>query len=345
MIPVFRPSIRRKEMDSVLSALVSDKIGPESQQRELVKELCGLIEAYGGFALREYERALALAFEALGLQNGDGVVLSALSPVSYYRVLKTSGLTPLFVDVDSHSMCLDTGAAAERIEKDGAKAVIADGPLGFIPPLQELSEGGVPIIEEISSTIGGNTGELACGSYGEMVIIRLEAEDLITSGGGTVVVARKKGGYGKLKQAAEALPREAFLPDMNAALAKIQIKELDRYFERRKELYSVLFNALRKGRHGAPVQTGEAESVAYSFPVLVDGGVKEVQSYARKKGVETLRAFPDATLSFLDQASEVEEMAYPNARKFLNSCLLFPLYPRLAKDEVDKLGKVLTTLP
>ena len=356
MIPVFKPSIRRKEMDSVLSALVSDRIGPETQQRELVKELCSLAEAHGGFALREYERAIALALEALGLEEGDGVVLSPLSPVSYYRVMKTYGLVPLLVDVDSHSMCVDAGEAIGRIERDGAKAVIADGPLGFIPPLRELSDSGVPIIEDISSTVGGHTGELACGSYGEVVIIRLEAQDLITSGGGTVVMARKRSGYAKLKQAAEVLPREVFLPDMNAALAKIQIKELDRYFERRKELYSILFSSLRKGRHGAPVQTGEAESVAYSFPVLVDGGIKEVQGYARKKGVETLRGFPDATLGFIDDASEGESRTaenrgaeesreYPNARRFLNSCLLFPLYPRLAKDEVDKIGKVLTTLP
>lgn len=344
MIPVFKPSIRRKEMDSVLSSLVSDEIGPESVQRELVKELSELTDTAGGFALREYERAVALAIDALELERGGGVVLSALSPHTCYRVLESKGLQPLPVDVDSGTMCIDVDAVEKRVE-EGARAVLVDGPLGFVPQMERIAETGVPIIEEITATLGGHTGERSCGSYGQHVIIRLEAGDLITSGGGTVVLSRKKGSLTKIKHAAEFLPKEAFLPDMNAALARIQIRELDHYFERRRELYSHFFNALRKGKHGAPVQNGEAEAVAYSFPVLVDGAVKEVQSYARKKGVETYRAFAGATISFLNENDIMEKGEFPNARRFLNSCILFPLYPRMQKTDAETVGKVLSTLP
>lgn len=344
MIPVFKPSIRRKEMDSVLSTLVSDQIGPNVTYRELVKELSFLAETYDGFALREYERAVTLALKALGLQENDGVVLSALSPFSYYRILRALKLTPVPVDVDSYSMSIDYEAVEKRV-REGAKAVIADGPFGFVPPLIKIAELGVPVIEDITTTLGGHTGERACGSYGEHVVIRLEQQDLITSGGGTVVLSRKKSGFTSLKQAAEELPEEAFLSDMNAALAKIQIKELEHYFERRKELYSFLLAALRRGKHGAPVQTGESEPVAYSFPILVEGSVKEVQSYARKKGVETRRAFSNSLLAADTDSVGEENNTFPQARKILNSCILFPLFPRMPKGEADKIAKVLTTLP
>ncbi|MFO7849774.1 MAG: DegT/DnrJ/EryC1/StrS family aminotransferase [Spirochaetia bacterium] len=343
MIPVFKPSIRRKEMDSVLSSLVSDQIGPNVIHRELVKELSGLVEASDGFALREYERAVFLALKALALQEEDGVVLSVLSPHSYYHILRFLRLNPIPVDVDSYSMCIDYDSVEKKV-KEGAKAIIADGSFGFIPPLARLAELGVPIIEDATSTLGGHTGENACGTYGEQVIIRLEQQDLITSGGGTVVLSRKRSGLNHLKQAAEELPEEAYLSDMNAALAKIQIKELDHYFERRKELYSYLLSALKRGRHAAPIQTGEAEPVAYSFPVLIEGSVKDVQTYARKKGVETMRAFSHSLLSYMN-SSEEDNNAFPHARKILNSCILFPLFPRMPKGDADKIAKVLTTLP
>ncbi len=331
-------------MDSVLSSLVSDKIGPESLQRELVKDLSTVIEAAGGFALREYERAIRLALDSIGLEREDEVLLSALSPVSYHRAIEAAGLVPVPVDIYTHSMCIDVDEVARRVE-GGAKAVIADSPLGFIPELEKLADLDVPLIEDITMSIGGHTGEAKSGSYGEYVIIRLEAEDLITAGGGAVVLAGKRGGYTRLKQQAELLPPEAYLPDMNAALAKVQIKELDYYFERRRELYSLMFKSLQKGRHSAPVQGGEAEAVAYSFPVLVEGAVKEVQSYARKKGIETRRAYTQATLAFLDGNSEEGGSSFPKARNYLNRCILFPLYPRLPKNEVDTIGKVLSTLP
>ncbi len=345
MIPVFKPSIRRKEMDSVLSSLVSDEIGPMNVQKELVKDLCRIIEAAGGFALREYERAFSLVLEALELEAGDGVVLSALDPTSAYKCIERLGLKPLPVDVEETCPCIDPRLVQKKVE-EGAKAVLSTGRLGFVPALDRISELGVPLIEEISTTLGGHTGVGASGSFGEQVILRLETDDLVTAGGGTVVLSKGRGDFVKLKKAAEALPREAFLPDMNAALAKIQLKELDRYFERRREIYAHLLHALQTGgRHGFPTQEGEGEAVAFSFPVLVEGGVKDVQGYARKKGVETKRAFEDSVLALFDPIASREENGFPRARNFLNRCLLFPLYPRMAKDQVEQIAKVLSTLP
>lgn len=331
-------------MDSVLSSLVSDEIGPMNVQKELVKDLCRIIEAAGGFALREYERAFSVVLQALELEAGDGVVLSALDPISAYKTIERLGLKPLPVDVEQTCPCIDPQSVQEKVEA-GAKAVLCTGTLGFVPALDRMSELGVPLIEEISTTLGGHTGAGACGSYGEQVILRLESDDLVTAGGGTVVLSKRRSDFAKLKKAAEALPREAFLPDMNAALAKIQLKELDRYFERRREIYGHLLRALQKGRHGSPTQEGEGEAVAYTFLVLVEGGVKDVQAYARKKGVETKRAFADSVLGLFDPAASREGEGFARARNFFNRCLLFPLYPRMAKDQIERIAKVLSTLP
>jgi dTDP-4-amino-4,6-dideoxygalactose transaminase len=340
MIPITKPSIRRKEMDAVLSCMVSDRIGPAGRQKDLVKQTCELLGADRGAALREYGSAVGLVCDTLRLQEGDTVLLSPLSPAVLYRGLKSRGLRVLFGDVDPDSMTL-TPEEARRGIAAGAKALFVDEPLGYIPELEELSALGVPLVEDVSEAIGGHNGQRRCGGYGQLVMLRMEESDIVTAGGGTVVCASGRSWSKALKDAAERVDATAVMSDLNAVLGSVQLKELEYFFERRQELYSYLLDSLRKSRHGSPIQKGEAEPIPYAFPVYVDGSLKETQGYARKKGVETRQAFDDCALTVLD----TEDGWDGEARKIAMRTLLFPLYPRLSKKEVETIGKVIATLP
>jgi dTDP-4-amino-4,6-dideoxygalactose transaminase len=105
--------------------------------------------------------------------------------------------------------------------------------------------------------------------------------------------------------------------------------------------------------------------VEFSFPIMVKDGRLEVMQYANKKGIQSEPAFKDAIVAVegyvegtiplggssaagLD-SSEGREIKtvkqFPNARELLWRCLLFPLYPSLARKDVQLICKVLSTLP
>jgi len=95
-IPVFKPSIKRRDMHSVLSCLVTDVIGPAVLADDLVATAAGELGFEGGGAVREYTRAIGLTIQALGLAKGDKAILSPLAPSAYHRAFQERGILPVF---------------------------------------------------------------------------------------------------------------------------------------------------------------------------------------------------------------------------------------------------------
>ena len=347
-------------MDAVLSCMVTDSLGPGS----LCDQLAGAVSEYlglaGGIALRERSRALGMALDELSLRSGDGVMLDPLLPRSYHDVLCSRDLVPVYADVLDSSLCIDPEAAERAASRSAERgvpvaAMITHATLGFVPDMVALGALDVPIIEDLSEGIGANTGEERLGRFGRFVIVAMEPEGIITAGGGSLLLASGRNDRAAIRRAAGLAPADALLPDLNAALGLIQIKEIEKYVARRTEIASIYTRAMMRGRHQTPVQPGVAQNVYLTFPVLVEGSIAEVTAYARKKGVEAGRTFAGTIIDGQGHSAEATgnpppeapdvSSEFPVARGLLLRCLQFPLYPSLTAKEVATIERVLTTLP
>jgi len=181
LIPVFKPTIKRKDMDAVLTCMVSDSLGPGEITDSFVTRVSEYLELPGGIALREYPRALEIALELLDLPEGAKVIISALSPAFYIDVLKRKGYEPLIADVDPSNAAIHPERVAELLPL-GPAALVVHYPLGFVPDLEALSQFGLPIIEDISTALGSHTGVKRGGNYGRFVIVCCEPDGIITAG-------------------------------------------------------------------------------------------------------------------------------------------------------------------
>jgi dTDP-4-amino-4,6-dideoxygalactose transaminase len=327
-------------MGSVLTCIVSDRIGPGEVSRDLVARASHLLGMAGGAVLTSTYLALSVALEALGIAAGDAVVLPALAPALYLRVLRDRGLRPLVADVDAESGLIDT-AEALRLAESGAKAVIATHGLGMICDVEALRAGGLPVIEDASQALGGKVGEKPCGGAGDVTLVSLAPEHIVTCGGGALILARAKNAAAAMRRIVEGSPLYEQLADMNAALGIAQLAALDRFVLARRELAQAFQQSLMRSRHASLVQKLDAENVLSSFPVVLADGMKETRAYALKRGVETSPAFADSAAAADEQLTE----ACPRARSLMLRCLLFPLYPMLARRDVEAVSKVLATLP
>ena len=338
-IPVFKPSIRRKEMDAVLSCMVNDSLWPGQIAEQFLKELSLYLGVSGGICFREYSCALNTALDAFPLEQGDSVILSPLSPAAYHKVLSKRGLKPLWADVDESSACIDPKKAEELLSLN-PKALLVHNPLGVIPDMEKLSALGLPILEDITTSVGGHTGEKKTGTYGQAVIIRFEPEDILTTGGGTAVLAASKKELGLFKRTAAELSSFSLLSDLNAALGLAQLKTLEQYIQRRRDLAALYTSALSKSKYKTLIQPGEAETVYYSFPVVFTMGIKDAVQFAKKMGIDTAPAFGDSCAAIDEEAG-----LCGNAKSLLNRTILFPLYPMLGKKQAETIARVLSVLP
>ena len=340
IISVFKPSIKRKDMDAVLTCLVSEKISCGEKGKEFIQNGAEYIGAAGGIVLREYKRAIRTVIEALSLEAGAKVIISPLCSGVYLDVILEKGLEPLYADVEIDSGCIDP-SNIEKLMKYNPDAVVVDYPLGFVPNMEAIAELGIPIIEDITNGLGGNTGVKKAGRYGKYIIIGLEENSIITAGGGVLLLADSKSDLTELRKAVSHIPQNAKLPDMNSVLGLSQLSSLESYISIRREIAQVYIRSLMKTRHKTLIQKGEGENVFYSFPVLLESGMKEISQYARKKGIRTEIAFSNTSL----ETCNLSQFPCPNAETLMMRCILFPVYPMLGKKNISLISKVLATLP
>jgi dTDP-4-amino-4,6-dideoxygalactose transaminase len=346
MIPLYKPTIKRKDMDSVLTCMVSDRIDHGKITNDFLSELGAYLGSRGGAAFRDYGRAVETVLLEMGIERGAGISISPLAPRIYLEVFRNFGIKPVLHDVDPGNGCL----LPESLTQSGsnpAAAVIVTYPLGFVPDLAGIAELGIPVIEDISEGLGSNDGEKKAGSFGSYILVGLESDHIITAGGGCAVFSDTKKGGAALKRLAGSFPNEFLLPDMNSSLGIIQVKEVEKYIARRSEIAGIYSRSLMRSRHKMLSQGGDAENVYYTFPVFLETGMKEVSAYARKKRIETAPAFSGSILEYLleNPSDQYDTKAYPNALNLYLRTLAFPLYPMLGVKDIEQIGKVLSSLP
>ena len=348
---VYSPTIRRKEMDAVLSALVEDKVGPGEYAKFLIQTAKEKIKFDYCLALRSPAIALHQALKSLNPNRGQGVLISALSPLYYWRVIEDSGLVPVYCDVLSSTACIsrETIDKAVSLRPDGLEilCIVIHHTLGCMPDGAAIAELGIPVIEDCSQSYGSSsTADSESGSgdiklaegIGVFTILGLEEKDMLTSGGGALLYSMNRRDAAVLRNLGD-LPPEYGLPDMNAAMAVVQFREASKNILKRRELARLYTQSALRTRHKMFIHQDGIEYNNYAFPLVLESGMKDVKAYAKKKDIAVESAF-DKTLVCM-----VKPEQCPDASSLSLRTVLFPLYPRLGMADAGKVAKLILTLP
>lgn len=364
--------IRRKDMDSVLNCMVSDRLSGGEYPERFIK---AARERFGfdfGLTLRSPLVAMDLAYDCLGLEAGDGVALSALSDAWLVRGLLRRGLKPVWLDIDPATACISADSAT-RVVEGRARILYLDSPWGIIPDPSVIAGLGIPVIEDATTSIGAiavggtatgvatgteansgssagvadsagvgmGTSDFKAGSLGAFCLVGLEHASSFTGGGGALLFAQARRDAQVLRNAAEGLTAVELMPDMNAALALSQLKDLDKFLEKRRGLSELYGQSLARSHKKALTQAADGIPACFGCVVVLESGVKDVRAYAKKKEVDTVMAFDGSCMA----AGLVPDGLAPQAASLANRALAFPLHPRIGKTAAQKIAKVLATLP
>ena len=322
-IPLFRPTIHRRQMHAVLECLVSEDIGPGPITKQLTGELAAALDCRGGLALADYQAAAAAALylatetAAGGEDSAPGgprpVLLSALVPLTYVYAARGAGLHPLLVDVDPETGALD-GESLQRMLAHRPCALVIGHALGASEPLDEVRAAGVPIVEDISAALPGMVPEPAgpapgnaarAGATGaadggadqtqgkppESAPVRAPVGDVLVIGLQAPGVLVAGGGLAlarsprgrRLLAGCRTRFGWAELADVNAALALAQWHDLAAGRRRCADLAARFRDAVARSRHRT---LAPAAAPGTLFPVVVEDGLRAVQRYATRHHVE-----------------------------------------------------------
>jgi dTDP-4-amino-4,6-dideoxygalactose transaminase len=352
-------------MDAVLTAMVEDQIGPGERARLLIQTAREHFRFDFALALRSPATALFLALKALDLKDGDGVLVSALSPRYYAHVFSDLRLTPLYCDVSFSNPCMSREsiekAMAAKPSDVQARCIVLHHTLGFLPSADGINDLGIPVIEDISQSycpplavsdaVPSNNGvaDAAEGQketlpaytvQGTFAILGLEERDMLTSGGGALLFAMNRRDGSALRNFSNIAP-EYCLPDINASLAVVQFKEAAKNMIKRREIAQVYTQASLRTSHKRFVAIDGFEYNNYAFSLVLETGMKDVLAYARKKEIIVENAFEQS----LAGAGISDSTQCPVSYSLSLRTVLFPLYPRLNASDVQRVSKLIMTLP
>lgn len=350
MIQTYSTTIRRKEMDAVLTCMVDEKIGPGELNERFIQQVKEFIKCDGAVALRSPAIALEYVFKAMGLERGSKIMISALAPLWQYKVIEANEMECIVLDVDEATSLV----TIDEIQKgilEGGKLLILHETEGILPDFEAINSLGITYVEDISQSAGSSVsikdesgneiGRKSAGLNGIFSIMGLEERDVITGGGGAVLMAPGRREWIVLKKLVDDASQTDLLPDINCALSWVQVKEYSRNEKTRKEIYNLFQHSCMMGRHKMFVRDMEDGSTMCSFPLVLNSSFKDVKQYASKKDIEIQQAFADSVIAYKDELSE----KCIHAKSLLLRCAHFPLYPRLTHSESAKIAKVLGTLP
>lgn len=351
MIQTYSTTIRRKEMDAVLTCMVDEKIGPGELNGRLIQQLKEFVKCDGAVALRSPAIALKYALRALDFEAGSKIMMSALAPSWQYQTAIDLGYEPLVLDVDETNGLVTTEIVQNGIQQ-GGRLLLLHETEGILPDFDGIMSLGIPVIEDISHSAGslypvkdedGNPTEAtkSAGTFGVYTILGLEERDVITAGGGAILFSPGRREWVVLKKYVDEAPVTDLLPDINCALAWVQIKEYARNEKTRKELFGMYQQACLIGRHKMFAREMETGSTMCSFPLVLSSSYKDVKQYAAKKDIEIQLAYENSIIAMNDDLSD----SCIHAKALSLRCVHIPLYPRLTHNESTKIVKVLSSLP
>jgi perosamine synthetase len=266
MIPVNEPLIGEAEIAYAREALESGWISSAGRYVDEFEQgfarYCGRRH---GVAVSNGTVALQLAVSCLGLEPGDEVIMPSFTIISCALAAIYSGATPVLVDVEPDTWCMDTAQLEAKVTPR-TRAIMPVHIYGHpvdMEALQIVAERhDLAIIEDAAEAHGAEYQGRKCGSFGDMSCFSFYANKIITTGEGGMVLTDDDRLAGLARSGRnlcfderrrfvhEDLGFNFRLTNMQAALGVGQLERVDQVVDRKREM-ARLYSA---GLAGLPLQ-------------------------------------------------------------------------------------------
>jgi dTDP-4-amino-4,6-dideoxygalactose transaminase len=185
--------------------------------------------------------AIVLVLNALEIGAGDEVICPAFTFYATAEAIARVGATPVFADIDPHTLNLDPEKVAERITPD-TKAIMPVHLFGRPAPLAELAALGLPLIEDAAQAFGSpeiaGVGIASTFSfYPTKNLFGLGDGGLVAVNDGELAerIRMLRFHGSKAKRIFEYIGTNSRLDEIQAAALRIFLRELDGWTALRRE--------------------------------------------------------------------------------------------------------------
>jgi dTDP-4-amino-4,6-dideoxygalactose transaminase len=363
-IEFYRHALPKSSAAAVEAVIASPFLTSGSVCKRVEGMLCEFFGASHAFLTSSWTNGAIAALLALDIGPGDEVIVPAQTFIATANVVELVGATPIFIDVDPHTLLMSAEAAAGAVT-ERTRAVIPVHLYGQMCDIAGLRKAlgpsrGIAIIEDAAHAFeSSRDGELP-GSHSDVAIFSFYATKNVTCGeGGAIITNRADLAqrmhstrlHGMSKGAADRfqggrynhwdmtlLGTKANLPDLLAALLPDQIGSIRERLPERQ----AMANRYRDAFRGLPVRLPEllpgCSTAEHLFPIHVPPAQRDwAISKLNAGGINVTvnyRSVPDT--SYYREKYGFRPEQFPVSYEWGEGEITLPLYERLTADEQER---------
>jgi perosamine synthetase len=249
-IPLSAPDITEDDIAAVVGVLRTSRLSLGPKLKEFEEITAGYVGVPYGVALSSGTAGLHLGLAALGIGDGDEVILPSFTFIAAANAVLHRRARPVFVDIDPRTLNLTPESVAMAITPR-TRAIIVVHTFGYPADLNPIIEVaarlGVKVIEDACEALGAEYRGKRIGGFGDFGVFAFYPNKSITTGEGGMVVTRDR----QLAETIRALRNQGRRPadgwldhsllghnyrlsEINCALGLSQMKRIDAILARRE---------------------------------------------------------------------------------------------------------------
>ena len=292
--------------------------------------------------------ALIMSVRALGIGEGDEVIVQANTYIATVLGITENGATPVFVEPDEY-FNLD----AERIEAaitDKTKAIMVVHLYGQASNMNRIVEiakkYNLQIIEDCAQSHGacfegkmtGTFGISGCFSFYPTKNLGAfgDAGAIVTDDKEFADKIRMMRNYGsRIKYVNEIEGINSRLDEMQAALLRVKLTHMQELNDERKVLGERYTKGIQNDKLVKPEIREQADSVFHQY-VICCSEREKLQKYLEEQGIQTQIHYPiPPHIAECYQQMGYKVGDYPITEQYANEVLSLPLYTGMTWEEQD----------
>lgn len=354
-IPINIPLIGKEEIEAVSAVLkegalaTAAKMGGKNVQ-EFEKLICSFTKSKFAVAVNSGTAALQAALLALDLKKGDEVLVPSFSFVATANAVISTGAKPIFVDILEENYTMDPSDLKKKITKK-SKAIIPVHLYGNVSYINQISEIAkkhhLHVVEDAAQSLGSTLKGKHTGTFSDMGCCSLYPAKVMTSGEGGFIITNNKKFHEKLLMIrnhgmVQGYDTRIFglnlrLPEISAAIAKIQIKKLPKFLFQRRKNAKILSELISDLTIKIPEER-KNEKVNWYLYTIATKNRNTILNKLNKKGVGATAYYP---LPIHKTPFYKTKTKLPITDWAASSVLSLPIHPKVTTKDLHFIAKSL----
>ncbi len=313
-----------------------------------------------GIAVSNGTAALDVAIAALGIEEGDEVILPTFTIISCAQAIVRSGAVPIVVDSDSNTWNMDVSEVEAKITSRTVAIMVVHiyglpVDMGAIHKIAKKHN--IKVIEDAAEAIGLEFKGQECGSFGDISTFSFYPNKHITTGEGGMVLTDDI----DLAERCRKLRNLCFTPEkrfvheelgwnyrltnLQAAIGLAQVEKMDEHLDKKRQIgkrYNQLLNGMSGVQLPLPSIIG-SENLYWIYGLVINEGLELTPSSVMKKlsnkGIGTRPFFWCMHEQPVFQRMGLfPNESYPNAEKLARRGFYVPSGLALTNHEIERVA-------